>query len=91
MSEPKTLPIVPGKLTFDASDPEVQWILSRMIFTTGPIAHIFQKAGYPIPQHAEEEHAHVTLWMLARYQEHGADWRKKCDVELASLVHIAKQ
>lgn len=89
MSEPKTLPIVPGKITIDPADPEVQWILSLTCINCGPMAHIFQRAGWPIPRHAEEEQMHILLWLLGRYQEHGPDWRKKCDVELASLVHVA--
>lgn len=28
---------------------------------------------------------HILLWMLARHQQHGADWRKKCDEELKAL------
>ena len=84
-AEPRTLPIVPGKLTIDPSDPEVQWILSKTCLDCAPMAHIFQRAGYPIPTHAEEEQMHILLWMLARYQEHGAGWRGLADEELRTL------
>ena len=51
----------------------------------GPIAHIFQKAGYDIPTHAEEEQAWVIMWMLSKYQEHGENWRAKADEEIKAV------
>jgi hypothetical protein len=92
MSSP-TLPIIPGELHIDPADPEVQRILGTVCFIAGPIAHIFQKAGYPIPTHAEEEQAHILLWMLALYQKYGAqEWRAKGDEELRGIVaSIAEQ
>lgn len=80
-----TLPIVPGPITIDPSDPEVQFILSKTCLFCARIAHVFQRAGYPIPQQAEDEQMHVLLWMLARYREHGNRWRAKCDEELRAL------
>jgi hypothetical protein len=81
----KTLPIISGTITIDPSDLEVQWILSRICLACGPIAHIFQRAGYPIPKHAEEEQAQVLLWMLAMYQQHGAGWKAEGDKQLRAL------
>jgi len=83
-----SLPIVPGPITIDPSDPEVQWILSKTCLSCGPMAHVFQRAGYPIPRHAEEEQAHVLLWMLSRYKQNGADWREKADDELRALKKV---
>ena len=81
----QTLPIIKGSITIDPSDPEVIKILSMFTFQCGPIAHIFQKAGYPIPTHAEEEQAYVIAWCLALYQTHGNDWRKVGDETLKAL------
>ncbi len=80
-----SLPLVTGPITIDPNDPEVLGILSKMCFTCGPIAHIFQKAGYPIPTHAEEEQAHIILWMLGLYRDHGDDWRTKGDAQLRAM------
>lgn len=84
-----SLPIVPGKITIDPADPEVQWILSKTCLSCSPMAHIFQRAGYPITKHAEEEQMHILLWMLARYQQHGIGWRELADDELRELRDAA--
>lgn len=77
-------------ITIDTDDPEIRWILSRMIFTTGPIAHIFQAAGQPIPHKAEEEQVAVFIWMIQKYQEHGKDWKERGDEELRALRDSVK-
>lgn len=53
-----------GELIVDTRDPEVHWILGRMIFTTGPIAHRLREMGYAIEGRVEEEQAAVLVWML---------------------------
>ncbi len=79
-------PAVPCSLSFDPSDPEVMWILGRPCFVCGPIAHILQAGGHPIPKHAEEEQAAVIVWMLEKYQQHGReDWKRKADEELVEI------
>jgi hypothetical protein len=85
MKETKTLPIIEGEITIDPKDPEVIKILSMLCLSCGPIAHIFQRAGYPIPTHAEEEQAHVMAWCLALYKQHGTEWRKVGDEQLKEL------
>lgn len=85
MSEPKTLPLVSGRITIDPSDHEVQAILGWPCFRCGPIAHIFQAAGYPIPKHAEEEQAHVLLWLLGLRRDHGDAWMRAGNEQLKAL------
>ncbi len=85
---PPSLPIVPGTIMLDPADPEILFILSKTCLSCGPMAHVFQRAGYPIPTHAEEEQAHILLWMLARYQQHGIGWRAKADDELRSMLAV---
>ena len=79
------LPLTSGPITIDPSDPEVQWILSRTLLYCARYAHVFQKAGYPIPTHAEEEQMHILLWMLGLYRDHGTDWRKEGHAILVAL------
>lgn len=80
-----SLPLVTGAITIDPADPEVLDILSKLAFVCAPIAHIFQRAGYPIPTHAEEEQGHIIMWMLGMYRDHGKDWRTKANVTLNAL------
>lgn len=75
----------PSSLSFDPADPEILWILGRPCFQCGPIAHILQKAGHEIKARAEDEQAAVILWMIRKYQEHGADWKAKGDDELNEM------
>lgn len=76
-----TLPLVEGPITIDPKDPEVHAILSLMIFRTGPLAHVLQGHGYPIPCRAEDEQLHVLLWLLGLHRDHGANigWRTAAD------------
>lgn len=72
------------QITFNPTDPEILWILGRPCFVCGTIAHIFQAAGQLIPTRAEDEQAAVIIWMIQKYQQHGAaDWKRKCDEELS--------
>lgn len=87
----QTLPILKEKLAIDPTDPEVVWILSKTCLTCAPMAHIFQRAGYPIPRHAEEEQAHILLWMLGMYQKHGMEWRGYADNQLRDLVRADEE
>lgn len=88
LKQSKTLPILPGPITIDPADPVVVEILSFICIQCGPIAHIFQKAGYPIPTHAEEEQAHVLLWFLALYRDHGKEWKLEGQKELNRLKSL---
>lgn len=81
----------PEKITFNPADPEVIWILSQLCFQLSPIAHILQAAGHPIEKHAEDEQAAVMIWMLQKYQEHGAEWRDKVNEELKAMRAAAIQ
>lgn len=56
-----------------------------MCFQCGPIAHVLQSVGHPIPKKAEAEQASVMIWLIQKYQEHGDGWRGKVDAELAAL------
>ncbi len=80
-----SLPLVTGAITIDPADSEVLDILSKLSFVCAPIAHIFQRAGYPIPTHAEEEQGHIIMWMLGMYRDHGKEWRTKANATLNAL------
>lgn len=74
-----------GPISFDASDPEIQWILGLMVFTTGPIAHRLRVLGYTIKRRAEEEQVAVLIWLIRAYQHYGkvgVDWREQVNIYL---------
>lgn len=68
-------PLVTGPITIDPTDPEWLNILSFTCLDCGPMAHKLQAAGYPIDRKAEAEQAHVLMWMLSLYRDHGELWR----------------
>lgn len=80
-----------GSLSFDPEDPEILWILGRPNFECAPIAHVLQASGHQIDRKAEAEQAAVIIWMIRKYQEHGANWKEKADEELSALVIEAKR
>lgn len=82
---PDTMTDEEKPITFNPNDEEVQWILGRPAFMCGPIAHIFQAAGYKIKTRCEDEQAFVLTWMLRTYLKHGNEWRVQGDLELAGL------
>lgn len=81
----KQIKLIKGPITVNPDDPEVMKIVSTPCFDASPIAHILQRAGYPIKTHAEEEQGFVILWMLSLYQEHGIKWRDEGQKILNSL------
>lgn len=88
-----TNPPVAESITFNPTDPEILWILGRPCFVCGPIAHILQAAGHEIILRAENEQAAVIIWMIKKYQEHGASWKTEADKELSALnkARMAKE
>lgn len=76
------LPPLSGSLSFDPADPEIHAILGRPNFACAPIAHILRAAGHQIAPKAEDEQAAVIVWLIRKYEEHGADWREKVNAEL---------
>ena len=71
-----------GQIVIEPEDPEIKWILSLMIFTTGPSADDLRKGGLCIKRRAEEEQCEVFIWLLRQYKQHGPGWRGKAEAEL---------
>ncbi len=61
--------IYPATLT-----PELEHALGFMNFRTGPIAHIYQAAGYDIKSRAEPEQAFVLDRFIRAVIQHGEGW-----------------
>lgn len=78
-----------GSLTIDPSDPEVIAICSLLCFQCGPIADHLRAAGLDIKRKAEDEQAKVILWVLGRYQIHGAEWRSKIGADIRAMKDSA--
>lgn len=78
--------LVTGCVTIDPADPEVLEVLGTVCFVAGPIAHVFQRAGYDVPKKAEAEQGAVILWMLSLKRDHGKDWREKGDEILRGII-----
>ena len=87
MSELVPIPaLVTGPITIDPSDPVWLEILSFTCLDCSPIAHKLQAAGHPITHKAEHEQAHVLLWMLSLYRDHGHEWRREGAKQVNAMV-----
>lgn len=82
---PRIQPLVTGLITIDPTDPEWTEILSTLCLTCGPIAHVFQKAGYDIRRRAEQEQGFVLMWLLSLYRDHGKEWRNEGQIKLNEI------
>lgn len=66
---------VAAELAYPTSlTPPLKQVLSFMNFRTGPIAHVFQAAGFPIPKKCEAEQAFVLDRMIRTVLQHGEEW-----------------
>lgn len=79
------LPLVFGPITIDPTDATVLRILGLVTFQTAPVAHLFRRLGYPIPRKIELEQAHVFLWLLGKYRDHGDGWGKAVADEIDQM------
>lgn len=70
--------------------PELRDILGMMNFMCSRIAWGFRDAGADIPHKTEAEQAFVLHWLLRKYQDHGADWRKAASDEMAAMAQKLK-
>lgn len=61
-------------------------ILGRPCFACGALAEILRCGGADIPHKAEYEQAHVLLWTLNAYLEHGDKWREVCEAEIKRIT-----
>lgn len=75
----------------DELNADLTWILGRPNFVCGSIAHILRRGGIEIPEHAEEEQAHVLWWLLGVYVKHGADFRDEAARQIKSIIGEAKR
>lgn len=65
---------------------ELTEVLELMIFTTGPMAHVFQAAGVDVPKKAEAEQAFILHWLIKLALDHPDDWRKRAATELDEML-----
>ncbi|MFT0167541.1 hypothetical protein ACLKMY_00735 [Paraburkholderia mimosarum] len=83
--EAAPLPTYPDEIT-----PELREVLGWPNFRCGPVAHVFQAAGYDIAERAEDEQAFVLHWFVKLVLRHGADWWSVASDELSSLQERIK-
>lgn len=65
---------------------DLKFILGYPNFRAGPIAHVFQAAGYDIKPKAEDEQAFVLHRMLLHYFRDPVNWRTTFGDELTGKV-----
>lgn len=64
---------------------DVKDVLSLMMWSTGPIAHVLRAGGEAIPTRAEDEQAHVMHWLLNLVLEHGDGWRDAAQARIKAI------
>lgn len=72
--------VYPQELTDD-----LRFILSMMMWTTGPMAHALRDGGQDIKRKAEEEQAEVMHWLIGLALEHGSEWRAKASDRIREI------
>lgn len=72
--------VYPQELTDD-----LRFILSMMMWTTGPMAHALRDGGLDIKRKAEEEQAEVMHWLIGLALEHGPAWREKASDRIREI------
>jgi hypothetical protein len=77
------LPELNGPITIDPLDPEVEFILGRPGFQTGPMCGTLRQLGYVIKCRYEDEQAAGIIWLLRMYQKHGEKWREQAEATLS--------
>ncbi|HYD58910.1 MAG TPA: hypothetical protein VEC35_01050 [Noviherbaspirillum sp.] len=65
--------------------PDLEEVLGWPNFRCGPVAHLFQAAGYDIKKKAESEQAFVLHWLASLVLKHGENWRDKASEKLREL------
>jgi hypothetical protein len=72
--------VYPQELTDD-----LRFILSMMMWTTGPMAQTLRDGGQDIKRKAEEEQAEVMHWLIGLALEHGILWRQKASDRIREI------
>ena len=70
---------------------ELRFVMGRPNFWCGPLAHVFQAAGYDIPKKAEAEQAFIIHWLVKLVLQHGSEWRTVARIELDAADLKAKE
>ena len=68
--------------------PALEHVLGVMNFRTGPIAHVFQKAGFAIPTKCEAEQAFVLDRMIRAVLTHGEGWGEVFNADVRAQLGI---
>lgn len=68
--------------------PALENVLGFMNFRTGPIAHVFQKAGFAIPTKCEAEQAFVLDRMIRAVLTHGEGWADVFNADIRAQFDI---
>lgn len=87
-----TVGAVPPALAYPpAMTPTLEHVLGFMNFRTGPIAHVFQAAGFPIPTKCEAEQAFVLDRMIRAVLEHGDTWSEVFTADIKAQYTIIEK
>lgn len=70
---------------------ELEDALSYMNFQTGPIAHVFQAAGFPVRRRCEAEQAFVLDRMIRAVLVHGEGWLEAFAADVQKQREIIKE
>lgn len=65
--------------------PAVKEVLELLNFRTGPIAHVYQKAGFEMKHRCEEEQSFVLHRFLGFALKHKDNWKAVAEAELQRL------
>ena len=77
--------LLPSEMT-----PEIGDVLRLMVYTTGPLAHLFRAGGAAIPKRIEDEQAFILFRFLHLALVHGAAWKKVSDLEVGAALARSK-
>lgn len=88
---PVPLPVEPQLVYPPTMTPTLKHVLGFPNFRTGPIAHVFQAAGFAIPTKCEAEQAFVLDRMIRAVLTHGEGWADAFTADLRAQHAIAAE
>ncbi|MDB5978691.1 MAG: hypothetical protein JWR07_5451 [Nevskia sp.] len=88
---PVPLPVEPQLIYPPTMTPLLAHVMGFPNFHTGPIAHVFQKAGFDIPTKCEAEQAFVLDRMIRAVLTHGEGWAAAFEDDLRAQYAIIEE
>jgi len=77
--------MIPG-MRLVSLDADLIDILGRPNFACHHIAKVLRMRGDEIKEKAEHEQAAVIYYLLGKYLQHGATWRRAAELELQEII-----